>query len=87
MIKRCWQVVGDFKDEKRFKKCIREILASGCLDLSKCEDDFFHAYSILGALFLRAANQCLNGSAYENIRRQQKRESRNIMYFIPTWFN
>lgn len=86
IIKRCYDVLGDFGDKRKLAKCIKEIVRSGCIDLQKCEQNYFPAYSIMGALFQRAADLCINGSAYESRRRQQKREARNILRFIPWWF-
>lgn len=85
-IRKCNNVVQKYRDPATFNKCIEEILASGCIDLDKVPQDYRPAYWVVGAMLARTFDECINGSVYENERRKARRESKNISYFIPTWW-
>lgn len=85
-IRKCNHVVQEYRDQVTFNKCIEEILASGCIDLDKVPQDYRPAYWVVGAMLARTFEECINGSVYENERRKARRESKNISYFIPTWW-
>lgn len=85
-IKKCNHIVRVYRDPDTFNKCIEEILASGCINLDKVPQDYTPAYWVVGAMLSKTANECINGSLYEEKRRKARRESKNISYFIPTWW-
>lgn len=85
-IRKCHDILGKFNNSELLDQCIGEILQSGCIDLEKCHQNYVPAYWVMGALFERAANQCINGSVYDHARRQARKEANNIKWFIPSWF-
>lgn len=86
LIKKCHDILRRFNTPELFDRCIDEILQSGCIDLNNCPQNYIPAYWVMGALFERAANQCLNGSVYDRERRKARKEANNIKCFIPSWF-
>lgn len=85
-IKKCNYVVCNYRNIEEFNKCINQILDSGCIDLDKVPQDYTPAYWVVGAMLTRTANQCLNGSVYDERNRKARKEAKNIAYFIPAWF-
>lgn len=85
-IEKCNHVVRNYRNVEEFNKCIIQILDSGCIDLDNVQQDYTPAFWVVGALFQRSADQCVNGSISEEKRRKDRRESKNIAEFIPWWF-
>ena len=85
-IEKCNDVVRNYRNAENFNKCINQILDSGCIDLDNVQQDYTPAYWGIGALLTRTANQCLNGSVYDERRRKARKEAKNIACFIPWWF-
>lgn len=86
-IEKCNHVVRNYRNVEEFNKCINQILDSGCIDLDKVPQDYTPAFWAVGAMFQRSADQCIYGSAYEECRRRDRREAKNIAKFIPLWFS
>lgn len=84
--KRCQHVLEPFEDKEKFDRCISEILQSGYIDLEKCPQNYIPVYWVMGALFSRAARECLDGSLDYRTRREAHREAKKIAPFIPRWF-
>ena len=85
-ISKCHDILGKFNNPELLDECLDEILQSGCIDLDKCPQNYIPAYWVMGALFERAANQCIKGSIDDRTRRQARKEANNIKRFIPSWF-
>nr|DAG73771.1 MAG TPA: hypothetical protein [Bacteriophage sp.] len=85
-VKKCNDVVRNYRNVEEFNKCINQTLDSGCIDLDKVPQNYIPAFWVVGALFQRSANQCVNGSVCEETRRRDRREAKNIAKFIPWWF-
>ena len=85
-IMKCNDIIREYRDPEKFDKCINEILESGCINLDKVPQNYIPAYWVVGAMLTHTANQCINGSVYDERRRKARKEAKNIAYFIPTWW-
>lgn len=85
-IEKCNHIVRNYRNVEEFNKCINQILDSGSIDLDKVPQNYTPAFWVVGALFQRSTDNCVNGSVFEEKRRKDRRESKNIAKFIPWWF-
>lgn len=78
-IKRCHDI---FEDWPQFEERLNKLLKSGAIDLEKVAPNYMDCYPVVAAILERTVNECIYGSCYDAVNRQQKRKMNKYLKII-----
>lgn len=77
--KRCKDI---FEDWPQFEQELDKLLDSGAVDFEHAEESYKECYPVVAAILERCVRRCIYGSAYEERRREAKRQMNKYLCFI-----
>lgn len=78
----CRIIANPISDPARLNAAIDKILKSNCINLDNADEKILPG-AIMAALFEDMFKSCLEGACSDTIKKQVKKEYRNIKHFIP----
>lgn len=82
LIEKCKAIAEPISNPDRLNNAINKLLASNCINLDNADERVLPG-AVMAALFEDMSQCCLNGAFSCNIKKQVKKEYRNIKHFVP----